>query len=87
MPTMNSPSDSFLHSPFCFLSSFVASVLIFLPLVSGLTLLLRSLTAGNRYVLFWLWLPIYGRPGFWGAGKTVAAGSDARAGPTDKCPE
>ena len=34
--------------------------------------LLSSLTAGNRCVLFWLWWSFYGRPGFWGAGKTVS---------------
>ena len=82
---MNSPSDSILHSPFFFLSSLVAPSST-PALASGLSSLLSFLTAGNRYVLFWLWWSIYGRPGFWGAGKTVGRWLLCPCGPYRQVP-
>ena len=82
---MNSPSDSFLHSPFCFLSSLVAPSST-PALASGLSFLLSSLTTGNGYVLFWLWWSIYSRPGFWGAGKTVGCWLLCPGGPYRQVP-
>ena len=86
MRTMNSPSDSFLHSPFCFLSSLVAPSLaptlasggyffcVFLPLGTGVCFLGCS----GRFMA--------GRVS--GVAERLSAiGSYAQVDPTDNCPE
>ena len=84
MPTMNSPSDSFLHSPFCFLSSLVAP-----PSTPALVSGLFSSEFPYRWERVCAFLVVvvdYGRPGFWGAGKTVDRWLTCPGGPYRQVP-
>ena len=79
MPTINPSSDSFLHSPFCFLSSLVAP---------SSTSAFASGLSSSEFPYRWEWVCAflvvvadYGRPGFWGAGKTVGRWLSYPGGP------
>ena len=83
---MNSPSDSFLHSPFCFLSSLVAR--------SSTPALASGLPSSEfpyrweRVCAFLVVVVDLWPAGFLGSRKDRRPfGFHARAGPTDKFPE